>query len=95
MSTLDKRNNKLIFKVHLLEMDQRVLLDFRLSKVGVPSPYVTILVIFLTNMKLVYLPQQKVKSLTFLSCTFVASSRIFLLDNKVFASVFLGGWFRV
>ncbi|CAG5873911.1 serine/threonine-protein kinase Chk1 [Menidia menidia] len=32
VSTLDKRNNKLIFKVHLLEMDQRVLLDFRLSK---------------------------------------------------------------
>ncbi|XP_041863657.1 serine/threonine-protein kinase Chk1 [Melanotaenia boesemani] len=32
LSTLDKRNNKLIFKVHLLEMDQRVLLDFRLSK---------------------------------------------------------------
>lgn len=34
VSTLDKRNNKLIFKVHLLEMNQRVLLDFRLSKVG-------------------------------------------------------------
>ncbi|KAA8586960.1 hypothetical protein FQN60_000796 [Etheostoma spectabile] len=32
VSTLDKRNNKLIFKVHLLEMNQRVLLDFRLSK---------------------------------------------------------------
>uniref|UniRef100_A0A3Q3BSU0 Serine/threonine-protein kinase CHK1 n=1 Tax=Kryptolebias marmoratus TaxID=37003 RepID=A0A3Q3BSU0_KRYMA len=32
VSTLDKRNNKLIFKVHLLEMSQRVLLDFRLSK---------------------------------------------------------------
>uniref|UniRef100_A0A672ZPX5 Serine/threonine-protein kinase CHK1 n=1 Tax=Sphaeramia orbicularis TaxID=375764 RepID=A0A672ZPX5_9TELE len=32
VSTLDKRNNKLIFKVHLLEMDQKVLLDFRLSK---------------------------------------------------------------
>uniref|UniRef100_H2V3U1 Serine/threonine-protein kinase Chk1 n=1 Tax=Takifugu rubripes TaxID=31033 RepID=H2V3U1_TAKRU len=32
VNTLDKRNNKLIFKVHLLEMDQRVLLDFRLSK---------------------------------------------------------------
>ncbi|XP_047463865.1 serine/threonine-protein kinase Chk1 [Mugil cephalus] len=31
VSTLDKRNNKLIFKVHLLEMNQRVLLDFRLS----------------------------------------------------------------
>lgn len=34
VSTLDKRNNKLIFKVRLLEMNQRVLLDFRLSKVG-------------------------------------------------------------
>ncbi|XP_056264195.1 serine/threonine-protein kinase Chk1 [Pseudoliparis swirei] len=32
LSTLDKRNNKLIFKVHLLEMNRRVLLDFRLSK---------------------------------------------------------------
>ncbi|XP_034406940.1 serine/threonine-protein kinase Chk1 isoform X1 [Cyclopterus lumpus] len=32
VSTLDKRNNKLIFKVHLLEMNRRVLLDFRLSK---------------------------------------------------------------
>nr|XP_020453998.1 serine/threonine-protein kinase Chk1 isoform X2 [Monopterus albus] len=32
VSTLDKRHNKLIFKVHLLEMNQRVLLDFRLSK---------------------------------------------------------------
>ncbi|XP_032433277.1 serine/threonine-protein kinase Chk1 isoform X1 [Xiphophorus hellerii] len=32
VSTLDKRNNKLIFKVFLLEMNQRVLLDFRLSK---------------------------------------------------------------
>ncbi|KAM3868880.1 serine/threonine-protein kinase Chk1 [Diretmus argenteus] len=32
LSTLDKRNNKLIFKVYLLEMNQRVLLDFRLSK---------------------------------------------------------------
>ncbi|KAG7516209.1 serine serine/threonine-protein kinase Chk1 [Solea senegalensis] len=34
LSTLDKRNNKLIFKVHLLEMNHRVLLDFRLSKVS-------------------------------------------------------------
>ncbi|XP_008330980.1 serine/threonine-protein kinase Chk1-like [Cynoglossus semilaevis] len=32
VSTLDRRNNKLIFKVHLFEMNQRVLLDFRLSK---------------------------------------------------------------
>ncbi|KAM4620929.1 serine/threonine-protein kinase Chk1 isoform 1-T2 [Polymixia lowei] len=32
VSTLDKRNNKLIFKVHVLELNQRVLLDFRLSK---------------------------------------------------------------
>ncbi|KAG7217277.1 hypothetical protein INR49_027821 [Caranx melampygus] len=32
VSTLDKRNNKLIFKVHVLEMNHRVLLDFRLSK---------------------------------------------------------------
>uniref|UniRef100_A0A672GAD4 non-specific serine/threonine protein kinase n=1 Tax=Salarias fasciatus TaxID=181472 RepID=A0A672GAD4_SALFA len=32
VSTLDKRNNKLIFKVYLLDMNQRVMLDFRLSK---------------------------------------------------------------
>ncbi|KAM9331765.1 serine/threonine-protein kinase Chk1 [Pholidichthys leucotaenia] len=32
VSTLDKRNNKLVFKVHLLDMNQKVLLDFRLSK---------------------------------------------------------------
>ncbi|XP_029508471.1 serine/threonine-protein kinase Chk1 [Oncorhynchus nerka] len=32
VSTLDRRNNKLIFKVHLMELDERVLLDFRLSK---------------------------------------------------------------
>ncbi|XP_055004539.1 serine/threonine-protein kinase Chk1 [Boleophthalmus pectinirostris] len=32
LSTLDKRNNKLIFKVHVLEMYHKVLLDFRLSK---------------------------------------------------------------
>uniref|UniRef100_A0A8C6S478 non-specific serine/threonine protein kinase n=1 Tax=Neogobius melanostomus TaxID=47308 RepID=A0A8C6S478_9GOBI len=32
LSTLDKRNNKLIFKVYVLEMNYRVLLDFRLSK---------------------------------------------------------------
>ncbi|KAL0995019.1 hypothetical protein UPYG_G00130680 [Umbra pygmaea] len=32
LSTLDRRNNKLIFKVHLIELDQKVLLDFRLSK---------------------------------------------------------------
>ncbi|XP_061608401.1 serine/threonine-protein kinase Chk1 isoform X2 [Phyllopteryx taeniolatus] len=32
VSTLDKRNSKLTFKVHLLEMNKRVLLDFRLSK---------------------------------------------------------------
>ncbi|KAM4546740.1 serine/threonine-protein kinase Chk1 [Fundulus diaphanus] len=32
VTTLDKRNSKLIFKVFLREMNQRVLLDFRLSK---------------------------------------------------------------
>lgn len=32
LSTLDKRNNKLIFKVYVLEMNRKVLLDFRLSK---------------------------------------------------------------
>uniref|UniRef100_A0A672GAG8 non-specific serine/threonine protein kinase n=1 Tax=Salarias fasciatus TaxID=181472 RepID=A0A672GAG8_SALFA len=32
VSTLDKRNNKLIFKVYLLDMNQWVMLDFRLSK---------------------------------------------------------------
>ncbi|XP_038129833.1 serine/threonine-protein kinase Chk1 [Cyprinodon tularosa] len=32
VSTLDKRNNKLIFKVFVLQMNQQVLLDFRLSK---------------------------------------------------------------
>lgn len=34
MSTTDRRNNKLIFKVNLVEMESRVLLDFRLSKVS-------------------------------------------------------------
>uniref|UniRef100_A0A3Q2TGW5 Serine/threonine-protein kinase CHK1 n=1 Tax=Fundulus heteroclitus TaxID=8078 RepID=A0A3Q2TGW5_FUNHE len=34
VTTLDKRNSKLIFKVFLREMNQRVLLDFRLSKVS-------------------------------------------------------------
>lgn len=33
VGTQDKRNNKLIFKVHLFEMDEKLLLDFRLSKV--------------------------------------------------------------
>ncbi|MGH0180398.1 UNVERIFIED_CONTAM: hypothetical protein FKN15_012830 [Acipenser sinensis] len=33
VSTTDRRNNKLIFKVHLLEMEERILVDFRLSKV--------------------------------------------------------------
>ncbi|NWW98994.1 CHK1 kinase, partial [Caloenas nicobarica] len=32
VSTTDRRNNKLIFKVNLVEMESRVLLDFRLSK---------------------------------------------------------------
>lgn len=32
VSTTDRRNNKLIFKVHLLEMEERILVDFRLSK---------------------------------------------------------------
>ncbi|XP_075460458.1 serine/threonine-protein kinase Chk1 isoform X2 [Ascaphus truei] len=32
ISTTDRRNNKLIFKVNLVEMDERILLDFRLSK---------------------------------------------------------------
>ncbi|XP_057216646.1 serine/threonine-protein kinase Chk1 isoform X2 [Triplophysa rosa] len=32
VSTMDHRNNKLIFKVHFLEMEQRILVDFRLSK---------------------------------------------------------------
>ncbi|XP_053307606.1 serine/threonine-protein kinase Chk1 isoform X2 [Spea bombifrons] len=32
LSTTDRRNNKLIFKVNLVEMDERILLDFRLSK---------------------------------------------------------------
>ncbi|XP_053547383.1 serine/threonine-protein kinase Chk1 isoform X2 [Bombina bombina] len=32
LSTMDRRNNKLIFKVNLVEMEERVLLDFRLSK---------------------------------------------------------------
>ncbi|XP_048840575.1 serine/threonine-protein kinase Chk1 [Brienomyrus brachyistius] len=30
--TMDRRNNKLIFKVHFLEMEERILVDFRLSK---------------------------------------------------------------
>ncbi|KAI4074790.1 checkpoint kinase 1 [Homo sapiens] len=32
ISTTDRRNNKLIFKVNLLEMDDKILVDFRLSK---------------------------------------------------------------
>ncbi|KAK1788301.1 hypothetical protein P4O66_016744 [Electrophorus voltai] len=32
VSTMDRRNNKLIFKVHFLEMEERILVDFRLSK---------------------------------------------------------------
>lgn len=32
VSTLDKRNNKLIFKVYLFDMNERVMMDFRLSK---------------------------------------------------------------
>ena len=31
--TTDRRNNKLIFKVNLVEMDEKILVDFRLSKV--------------------------------------------------------------
>eukprot|EP00057_Strongylocentrotus_purpuratus_P022517 XP_011676991.1 PREDICTED: serine/threonine-protein kinase Chk1-like [Strongylocentrotus purpuratus] len=34
ISTLDKRKNQLTFKANLLEMDQKVLVDFRLSKVN-------------------------------------------------------------
>nr|XP_013815215.1 PREDICTED: serine/threonine-protein kinase Chk1 [Apteryx mantelli mantelli] len=33
ISTTDRRNNKLIFKVNLVEMESRILVDFRLSKV--------------------------------------------------------------
>ncbi|TRY99636.1 hypothetical protein DNTS_004827 [Danionella cerebrum] len=32
ISTMDRRNNKLIFMVHFLEMEDRILVDFRLSK---------------------------------------------------------------
>ncbi|KAJ8266614.1 hypothetical protein GJAV_G00132500 [Gymnothorax javanicus] len=32
VSTMDRRNNKLIFMVHFLEMGARILVDFRLSK---------------------------------------------------------------
>ncbi|XP_063292928.1 serine/threonine-protein kinase Chk1 [Pelobates fuscus] len=32
LSTMDRRNNKLIFKVSVFEMEERILLDFRLSK---------------------------------------------------------------
>lgn len=31
---MDRRNNKLIFIVHFLEMEERILVDFRLSKVS-------------------------------------------------------------
>lgn len=34
ISTTDRRNNKLIFKVNLVEMESKILVDFRLSKVG-------------------------------------------------------------
>ncbi|XP_060702878.1 serine/threonine-protein kinase Chk1 isoform X2 [Hemiscyllium ocellatum] len=32
ISTMDRRNNKLIFKVNLIEMNEKILVDFRLSK---------------------------------------------------------------
>nr|XP_058919629.1 LOW QUALITY PROTEIN: serine/threonine-protein kinase Chk1-like [Kogia breviceps] len=32
VSTTDRRNNELIFKVNLVEMDEKILVDFRLSK---------------------------------------------------------------
>lgn len=32
VSTMDRRNNKLIFKINLVEMDEKILVDFRLSK---------------------------------------------------------------
>uniref|UniRef100_A0A2D4G8I3 Uncharacterized protein n=1 Tax=Micrurus corallinus TaxID=54390 RepID=A0A2D4G8I3_MICCO len=32
ISTMDRRNNKLIFKANLVEMDEKILVDFRLSK---------------------------------------------------------------
>ncbi|XP_009693936.1 PREDICTED: serine/threonine-protein kinase Chk1, partial [Cariama cristata] len=32
ISTTDRRNNKLIFKVNLVEMESKILVDFRLSK---------------------------------------------------------------
>lgn len=32
VSTMDRRNNKLIFIVHFLDMEERILVDFRLSK---------------------------------------------------------------
>ncbi|XP_042199916.1 serine/threonine-protein kinase Chk1 [Callorhinchus milii] len=32
VSTMDRRNNKLIFKVNLIEMNEKILVDFRLSK---------------------------------------------------------------
>lgn len=34
VSTMDRRNNKLIFKIHFLEMEERILVDFRLSRVS-------------------------------------------------------------
>ncbi len=34
---MDRRNNKLIFIVHFLEMEERILVDFRLSKVKITS----------------------------------------------------------
>lgn len=37
ISTTDRRNNKLIFKVNLVEMESKILVDFRLSKVCVGS----------------------------------------------------------
>lgn len=32
VSTTDRRNNKLIFKINFVEMDEKILVDFRLSK---------------------------------------------------------------
>lgn len=40
ISTTDRRNNKLIFKVNLVEMESKILVDFRLSKVRGGSGWV-------------------------------------------------------
>ena len=35
VTTVDRRQNQLVFKANLVEMDNKILVDFRLSKVSI------------------------------------------------------------